>query len=278
MNREPFPTPFAGAYYPIYGDPVKDQYFPPTDTTPFDKVSALFIAFAHAYPIDPANLDKGAVVDLERGQSDEANRLNRVTYYARRANPAIKIILSLGWEHNDWTYISHDYTSGQNQFAASVLTILRFFQLDGFDIDDESIGDDPTNCSSPSGCITQASFNGVVQNLRRALDSASQTDHKPYYLTIAPAVSTGHVTKDNAANFDLINPQSYASSFPDDFKTIVTDPKRLSWGINTESVNYPDPTKYAKLAGIFDWSISADYYRYNFAYTQKIAKDVGYRP
>jgi chitinase len=243
-------------------------------------VSALFIAFAHAYPLQPAP-NSGAELTFQKDQPDQAGRLNKIMYFARRANPNIKFIISLGWGMQDWTYISFDYTSGKNIFPKSVLAFVRQYQLDGFDIDDEAIGNDPgPNCSAPSGCITQESFNGVIRNLRSLFDSASKPDGKPYYLTITPADGRAHVTKDNMANFDLINPQCYGGSDPSDFTEIGYPAKQLSWGIDTEDTPvYPTKAQYQPLAGIFDWSMSADRNQNpKFKYTNQIARDVGYPP
>ena len=66
MSRTPFPTPYAGAYYPIYGG-KKNEYMDPTDSTPFNKVSALFFAFAHAYPLNVILPAEGAKLAFQTG-------------------------------------------------------------------------------------------------------------------------------------------------------------------------------------------------------------------
>jgi len=287
MSRPPFPTPYAGAYYPIYGH-EKNEYLEPTDSTPFDKVSALFFAFAHAYPLlmkDPGgDMRHGALLDFERGHPDEPDRVRKVMDFARRKNPGILFIISLGWAHNDWTYINGDYASGRNNFPASVVSFVREHGLDGFDIDDESIGvvSDDGKCHALSGCISQENFNGVIANIRAGLDEASRADGRPYYFTITPAFGTQHVTKENHAQFDLINPQSYAAGTGTElFTALGAAKKQISWGIDTEkaTVRYPSPKDYQDLAGIFNWSMSADSHRETaFEYTNRIARDVGYPP
>jgi chitinase len=266
MSRAPFPTPYAGTYYPIYNSGV-NQYIPPTTDMPFDKVSAIFVAFAHAYPVG----DTGAAeLQLEQGQPEEPARLALLTSVARQVNPGIKILISLGWGHNDWTYISNDYTSGANNFPASVVALIRQYQLDGFDIDDESI-------NGSSGSISQPDFDAVIQNLRNALDAASAADGKPYYLTIAPAFGNAQVDNTNMSCFDLINAQCYGGAFPENFTSLGYPLAQIAWGINTEGCtpDYPDPSQYQGLAGIFNWTMSADS-ACNYKYTQQIASDVGY--
>lgn len=260
------PTPFAGSYYPIYNAGV-NQYITPTTSMPFDQVSTLFVAFAHAYPTDEG---QGATLQLEHGQPLEPTRLSLLVKVARQVNPNIKILISLGWGHNDWSYISTDYTSGTNDFAPSIVQLIRQYGLDGFDIDDESI-------NGSSGHITQDNFNAVVQNIRQALDQASTADNKPYAFTITPAFGTAQVTKENMSNFDQINCQCYGGSQPSDFTALGYPRNQLAWGIDSEgcSANFPTPSEYDGLAGIFNWTFSADS-ACNFKYTEMIAQAVGY--
>jgi len=268
MSSQAFPTPYAGTYYPIYNSGV-NQYIPPTPDMPFDQVSAIFVAFAHAYPTSSG---QGAQLQLEQGQTEEPARLQLLTSVARQVNPNIKILISLGWEHNDWTYISDDYTSGTNSFPPSVVALIRQYELDGFDIDDEGIG-------GSSGSITQPDFNAVIQNLRNALDAAGEADGKTYYLTIAPAFGTAQVTQDNMGNFDLINAQCYGGSSPSQFIALGYPAQQVAWGVNSEGCSspLPSPSDYQGLAGIFNWTMSADS-ACGFRYTTQIAAAVGYPP
>lgn len=268
MSRTPFPTPVAGTYYPIYNSGT-NQYIPPSPDMPLDKVSVIFVAFAHAYAEG-----KGAVLRLEA--DNEPPRLVELVRFARHANPGIKILISLGWGHNDWTFIASDYASGINQFPASVVALIRQYGLDGFDIDDEGISTNPDYPGS-SGVILQSQFNGVIQNLRNALDAAAAQDGKPYFLTVAPAGRTAQITDDNMNFFDLINPQCYGGSVPSDFTALGYPAARLTWGIDTEPTSpvYPSPSEYQGLAGIYNWTLSADS-NHGYQYTRRIARDVGY--
>lgn len=265
---QPFPTPYAGAYYPIYNS-GPGQYIPPTSSMPFSKVSTILVAFAHAYPTGTGS---SAALLLEDGQPDEPARLQLLCSVARNANPNIKILISLGWGHNDWTYISEDYTSGANNFPASVVALIREYGLDGFDIDDEGI-------NGSSGYITQPDFDAVVGNIRKALDTAGQADGKSYYLTITPAFGTAQVTQGNMGNFDLINTQCYGGSYPSQFTALGYPAGQIAWGIDSEGCSspFPSPSEYQGLAGIFNWTLSSDS-ECNFSYTQRIAAAVGYPP
>jgi len=269
----PFGTHYAGTYYPIYNSGV-GQYIPPETSMPFDKVSTIFVAFAHAYQ----DGKQAAELRLQEDQPDEANRLSLLTKVAREVNPDVKILISLGWGMNDWTYISQDYNR-ENRFPASVVDLIRQYGLDGFDIDDESIG-------GSSGSISQNDFNGVIQNIRDALDRASRKDGKPYYLTITPAFGNAQVSQKNVHNFDLINVQCYGETdytlcsgkaFPD--ITSLGYPKdKIAWGIRAKSgCPWPSSSELEGLAGIFDWTMSRDSASNPpYKFTKEIAKKVGY--
>lgn len=258
-----YPLPIAATYYPIYNNSV-GEYVIPTNTMPFNKVSTILIAFAHTYP-----KGRGAILDFEDTQPDEINRLPLLVNTARLVNPDIKFLISLGWEHNDWTYINLDYINHANQFVPSVINFIRVHHLDGFDIDDEGI-------NGSSGYIPQQNFDAVIKNLRTALDQASKEDKKNYYLTITPAFGLGNVDNSNINNFDLINTQNYGGSNPDEFTKLGYPAKQITQGVlidNNCSESVPIDTQYA---GLFSWNMTADI-RCNYYFTNKIADVVGYK-
>ncbi|KTD58177.1 glycosyl hydrolase family 18 [Legionella sainthelensi] len=275
-----FPLPYAGTYYPIYNSGT-GQWLPPNQDPipPFNRVSAIFVAFAHTYA-----QQNGAVLTYEQGQPDEPARLALLVQSARAGNPNIKILISLGWGKNDWTYINNDFVNRANIFVPSVIQFIRSNHLDGLDIDDESIGES-------SGSIPQANFDGVIANLRNALNHASLQDGKPYYLTITPAgnneepgglVAT-QIDTLNAQSFDLINIQSYFGDgdwgdyFFDALVAIGYPKQQIANGIDTQETNCdPDYPPYIGLAGIFNWNMTKDSTCSNYANTITIANMVGY--
>lgn len=259
------PIPYAGSYYPIYNEGV-GQYIPPRLNMPFDQISTLLIAFAHAYPEGVAN--DAAVLKLEF--EIEHERLPLVVKTAREVNPNIKILISLGWGHDDWTFISNDY-NGQKMFPQSVVDLVTKYELDGFDIDDESIG-------GSSGSITQEDFNGVVGEIREKLDIAGHEQGKPMYFTITPAGGTAQVTNDNILLFDVINTQNYGGSFYDDFIGFPNAKKsQFAYGVVCEGQvpRLPEPSVTEGMAGMFNWTMSADS-AFNYETTKEIAQRVGY--
>lgn len=277
MPNTAFPIPYAGTFYPIYNS-GPGQWIEPDSTMPFQRVSAIFIAFAHAYP-----LGNGAILTYETGQPDEPRRLALLSQVARSTNPSIKLLISLGWGKNDWTYINNDYVNHTNLFVPSVIDFIRRNNLDGIDIDDEEIG-------GATGSIPQANFNGVITNLRNALNYASLQDGKPYYLTITPAgnnsqpggIDNTQVDAQNASNFNLINIQTYyngSETFGEDFLNnllaIGYPSSQIANGIDTENCD-PEFPFYINLAGLFNWNMTADSACSNFQYTVELANLVGY--
>lgn len=274
------PTPYAGSYYPIYNSGT-NQWIQPTVSMPFGKISALFVAFAHAYPTGynyQGDVNQSSLA-LEASQPLEPMRLIELAAVARSVNPRILIFISLGWGHYDWDYINADYeaySSGQTtsfNFAQSVVSLIRAYQLDGFDIDDESIG-------GSSGSISQQNFSAVVQLIRDALNQASDQDGKPYYFSITPAFGTALITNDNIGLFDLINTQNYGGSSWSNFKNFPNANKGLfAYGVDSEggTAPLPTPADVQGMAGAFNWTLSADS-NYGYKYTNDIASIVGYPP
>jgi hypothetical protein len=269
---------YAAAYYPLYNFGV-NQWIEPKASMPFDKIGHLFAAFAHAYP-----KGKGAILTFERSQPQEPARLRRLEKIARAKNPKIKILVTLGWHHQDWDYIATDQANRAGLFVPSVVSFLRTNALDGFDIDDEGIGRQDT------GTIHQDAFDAVVAQLREALDRAAKTDKHAYVLVITPAgdnvepggIEDTQVDEKNAGNFDWINIQNYyaypswGSSFLAGLEKIGYPMASVVVGVNTEGCKPKFPS-YDGLKGIFDWTMSADS-ACKFKYTRAIAKAVDYKP
>ncbi|WP_298628344.1 glycoside hydrolase family 18 protein [uncultured Legionella sp.] len=275
-----FPLPYAGTFYPIYNSGA-GQWLPPNQSPypPFNRVSALFVAFAHTYA-----QQNGAIFTYEQGQPDEPARLALLVETARAANPDIKILISLGWGKNDWTPINEDYLNHANIFVPSVIQFIRSNHLDGIDIDDESIGES-------SGSIPQENFDGVIANLRNALNYASLQDGKPYYLTITPAgnneepggIEDTQIDLINVKSFDLINIQTYFANGKwgiDFFNALVAigyPKKQIANGIDVQETDCsPDFPPYVNLAGLFNWNMTKDSTCSDYTNTIAIANMVSY--
>jgi chitinase len=256
MSR--FPTPYAGTYYPIY------DWTEPTTQMPFDKVSVLFIAFAHAYPVgSKGDGTTGATLQLEHNQPDQEARLQTVVKIARGVNKNIKILLSLGWNLNDWTYISGDCTLPRPLFPTSVVELVSKYGLDGFDIDDENIGPGGT-----SGDISPSDFATVVSSIKSKLN-------EDQYLSITPAANAVYmpITTENMDSFDLINCQNYGAYdrelVPAGYNGLIAYGVLASMGFTGGL-----PAGYG---GIFAWTLPDDAAS-GYTTTNNIAKAVGYPP
>jgi hypothetical protein len=199
----------------------------------------------------------------------------------------------LGWGANthDWDAIRKDHANKAGLFVPSVIAFLRENNLDGFDIDDESVGYE-------SGKISQTAFNAVIAQLRRALDAASKKDGHAYAFVITPAgnnatkggIADTNIDKTNARDFDWVNIQSYygASDEPpfsqkliDGLKEINYPDKSIAFGVETDETKcnptFPSPKELEGLKGMFNWNMTADSTcDPAFKYTLQIAKDVGY--
>jgi chitinase len=234
----------------------------------------VFGAFAHVY-----QQGKGAVLKFEA--PNESPRLKRLEAIARAKNPRVKVLITLGWGHHDWTFIAKDYANRANLFVPSVIAFLRANDLDGFDIDDEGIGREDT------GVITQPAFDAVIARLRSALNQASKADKRTYALVITPAgdndepggIDGTQIDAANARSFDWVNIQTYWDStwslqLIATLKKLHYPAKAIAVGVNTEGCT-PEFPPYNGLKGIFNWTMSADS-ACHFKYTLQIAKDVGY--
>lgn len=246
---------------------------------PFQKISALFASFAHAYPtaFDWQGKPIQSALALEASQPYEPMRLGELVYVAKTVNPNILVFISLGWGHYDWSFISADYNAARADprmkfnFPQSVVELIRAYKLDGFDIDDESIG-------GSSGSISQPDFDAVLRAIRIALDEAGQTDKKRYYFSITPAGGAAMITNDNIGYFDLVNTQNYGDSSYKNFEKFPNAHKAVfAYGIDSEGGSPVLPTKadIAGMAGAFNWSLSADS-NYGYRFTDALAKLVGY--
>ena len=215
-------NPVRGQFYPIYYD-----WMEPSSQIPMDKVNVQFIAFVHTMPgngvqlppsvspnaspyatIDPNTYttDQNAFVicyENARGQwngkrvppspgDTDHDRILKIAAAAHQTQGS-KVLVSLGWNQQDWQNISTDLNSGHPHFVNSVVQFLADNNLDGFDIDYEGV----------SG-ISEQDFTTICQQLRTAFGDK-------YILSITPA-QTSMLNETNLACFDMVNFQTYVNS------------------------------------------------------------------
>jgi hypothetical protein len=148
---------------------------------------------------------------------------------ARKANPGIKILITLGYNPGELSRIfsgpSGQWQQDATNFANNLVAYLKHYDLDGFDVDWES-----PICNE----ITSQQFNLLFTAIRTVFQEQSRY----YYLTLSPAeVGTLDGSTVNAC-FDFVNLQLY-SGFTDPAKFIAHGVSKslLAYGAKFEPVN-----------------------------------------
>jgi hypothetical protein len=248
MIHPGFTGPVVGQFFGIFK--VGTQEFRDVlNAAPFDKTNLLLIAFVHTY-----ERGAGYVVDYENAREggkppqpgdDDAARIDRLVYTARKMNPAIKIIPSLGWGTGDIANAAKTPVP----FVASVKQLVERHRLDGFDLDYESV------------YVDSSDLLNLVQKLRAALGEK--------IMTLTPAQEAG-LTAENMRIFDWVMPQTYdhgGNGTKDDwFAETLGGYSKIVLGLNSEGPKgrSDDPVKFAShakqksAAGLFAWRLDTD--------------------
>ncbi len=138
-SSAPPPSRVIGQYIGIFNDAAVDNFNPIlAKNPPFDLWDITFIAFLHTFPHAGAY-----VVDFENARGGGApnpgdtdgDRVAKLIAAARKKNPAMKFVISLGYGSSD---LANAATTPE-AFADSVVKLLQDNDLDGFDIDYEEI-------------------------------------------------------------------------------------------------------------------------------------------
>ena len=252
-------------FFAIFNDNTTDNFHACLNLNPpYDLWDITFIAFLHTY-----NNNGVYVADYEnaRGRNTDGqpippapgdtdrDRIRQLQQAARKTNPNMKFIVSLGWG-------SADFSSGaQNPiaFASSVGAIVEENDLDGFDVDFES--DD----------IERDAFRAVSQALRAELDVRGQRMQKRLYLTITPADLVDldvvnqyydyvQIQSYDALDDAIFEPTSVIGQGVDSAKILFG--RDLEGGDTLASNRYdiPDVVAYVsenRLAGLMGWRVNA---------------------
>lgn len=182
-------------------------------------------------------LQIGNATSVHHDGSTTQQYLNWMISDARKTNPDIKLLATLGYGNNSLNGIfSNDHkTPEQNaiDFANNLLTYLAKYDLDGFDIDWES----PVNYS-----ITQKQFAILFTAIRKAFNNQNT---KQYYLTLSPA-SVGNLDAPTINNsFDFVTLQLYSGfTFKRDFINAGINKNLLAYGAKFESTGAGNPAPF----------------------------------
>lgn len=203
----------------------------------YQAVDILYLCFVTTIPTGPDTfpIGDGSSYTIEIGASAHPQGLTNQDYMnyvirdARKNNPNIKIAVTLNW--GDGSLLSNifshpDYSPQQNadNFAVNLTEYLKYFDLDGFDIDWESPISDQTS---------QNQFELLVNAIGARFKQ--QTD-KHYYLTLSPAevgnLDAGAVNN----NMDFVNLQLYSGfTTPSEFTKAGVHQSLLAYGAKFEA-------------------------------------------
>jgi GH18 family chitinase len=156
--------------------------------------------------------------------------MNYVIRDARNANPDIKILVTLNYQPENLIsqiFTSSDYEGDAAQFADNLMAYLKYYNLDGFDIDWES---------PLSSWTTQDQFKYLINAIGDRFRQEKQHTGKKYYLTISPAVAD-HLDADAINNnVDFLNLQLYSGfTYPYKFTDVGINQNLLAYGAKFEA-------------------------------------------
>jgi hypothetical protein len=272
----------VGQYFTLYDGVSKEQYQRVVAAAPFDKCNLLILAFVRTFtfhrpakkggPIYVAQFANGRdpfSFPLDPNDTD-GDRVKLVVETARKKNPSINILISLGWGSDP----KIDNDAGKAAltpvaFADSVRAIVQAYDLNGFDIDFESTVVEP------------GPMLNLAHEIRRSLNKIPAK--RPIIMTITPAQTDG-LDKNILEVFDYVMPQTYRHGGGISLKTAEWYAQQLNdrygrivYGLNSEGfLDRPDedrpddPKKLAgeakknRAAGIFAWRLNADSIKQDF--------------
>jgi GH18 family chitinase len=263
----------VGQYYTLYDGVPKERYESIVASAPFDKCNLVILGFVPAFEYVRSAEEGGTiyVAQLANGRvtpegknypvdpSDtDGDRVKLIVQTARKKNPSINILISLGWGTND----AGKAALAPVAFADSVRTLVQAYELNGFDIDFES-----TN-------VTPAALLALAKEIRRSLNKIPST--RPMIMTITPAIHNdkaglnGNVLE----QFTYVMPQTYihggdGTDFADATwlaKQLDGSYSRIVYGLNSEGNigesdnprKFADKAKANRAAGIFAWRLNGD--------------------
>jgi len=263
----------VGQYFTLYDGVSKEQYQKVVAAAPFDKCNLLILAFIRIFEFDRPSDEGGTIyvaqfangrdpVNFPLDPNDtDGDRVKLIVETARKKNPSINILISLGWGANDAGKAALTPVA----FADSVRALIQAYDLNGFDIDFESTEVEP------------GAMLALTQEIRRSLNKIPSK--RPMIMTITPARDDRGVlpkkvlTKNVLEQFSYIMPQTYdhggnGTDFADAtwLAQQLGSYSRIVYGLNSEgySGKSDDPKKFAHeaqangAAGIFAWRLNGD--------------------
>lgn len=260
----------VGQFYTLYDGVSKEEYRKVVEASPFDKCNLLILAFIRTFEFFRDKDDGGTiwVAQFANGRVDKDGKLypldpddtdgDRVKFIvetARKKNPSINIVVSLGWGAND----TGNAANSPIAFADSLRALVQAYDLDGVDIDYESVK------------VEQTAMLALAKEIRRSLDKIPSK--RPKIMTITPArdddreEGNAGLNKSALEIFDYVMPQTYAHGgngttagwYADQLGSFA----RIVFGLDSEPPA-DDPKNFAEdvnsnhAAGMFAWRLNGD--------------------
>lgn len=262
------------AYWYLFPDPNDDTYsgvMSEKDQIPWKKINRLYIGFA--------TINDGLLTDLPVGNSEEndaqrqemQSRIHELVSLCHENNPEAEIFITSNFGGDlDTEYL---YASQNPQkFADSVLSYVKEYDLDGYDMDWES---SQINDYAPQLTL-------LLSTCHETFATAGPNPHgKPYLLThtVWPGVESAQTVASLVGSVDQLNLMTYGSgdkydlvSYADAYAAAGFPYDKIIGGIESEA-GYTDNVgpdtqttimakcayvKEHNLAGLFEWRIDND--------------------
>ncbi|MGA9528544.1 MAG: glycoside hydrolase family 18 protein [Terriglobales bacterium] len=243
----------------------------------YRSVDVLYLCFVTTTPTGAGTIPAGdgSSYTIQMGAASHPGGLTNQDYMdyvirdSRKRTPTIKIGVTLNWGDGNLlaNIFSNTKVSPQQNaanFAANLMTYLKHYDLDGFDIDWEYPISDVT---------TQSQFALLVNAIGAQFQ---QQKDKPYLLSLSPAqVGNLDATATNN-NVSYLNLQLYSGfTSPQDFVNAGVNPKLFAYGAKWESdfqtaqQAFDDNQKNYRYSVYTCWRLNSS--NYVFEQTQQVA-------
>jgi hypothetical protein len=235
----------------------------------YQAVDILSICFLTTVPTSAKTVPQGngSSYTLSTGPATHPGGLTDQDYMlsiirdARKNNPGIKITVTLDYG-GDGRQIENIFSppfpppTNALSFAANVMTYLKTFNLDGFDIDWEW----------PISNVTDKTHFGLVVS---AIGAQFKQQPAKHYLTLSPNEVGNLDASAVNAQMDFVNLQLYGSANPSDFVSAGVNASLFTYGASWESGRtaeeaYQDNSKNYSYPRFMCWRLNSG----NFVFEQ----------
>jgi hypothetical protein len=279
VPQEATPAPaadgrIAAAYWYLYPDPNDDTYplvMAEQDRIPWTKINRLYVGFATVKEGELTDLPAGDTPEDLARRTEMQRRLREVVSLCRQNNPGCEIFITSNFGPDlDTEYAAA--AEDPQRFANSVVTFLKAYNLDGYDMDWESRSIDdyaPQLTSLLAACHDRFAAEGLSPRGR------------PYLLThtVWPGVESPETVAGLRDSVDQLNLMTYGpgetynlASYADAYAQAGFPYGKMIGGVESEN-GYGESgghdtqesvaakcayVKANNLAGLFAWRIDND--------------------